>query len=155
MKKALVLVLMMFICAGGCRVLSERDAQEVKDTILRYNKLLSEGYAHLDMTPLREVATEEQAQKAYQHMAALGEAGVRMESNLIDIKFLEIKFPKKNLSEVITKEKWNYSHIKIGTKMPGQTVVRGVNYKLSYELVRRNEKWLVLSVSVLAGAAPE
>jgi hypothetical protein len=155
MKKALVLVLMMFVCAGGCRVLSERDTQEVKDTILRYNKLLSEGYAHMDMSPLREVATEEQAQKVYQHMAALGEAGVRMESQVVNIVFLEIKFPKKNLSKVITKEKWNYSHIKIGTAMPGQTVVRGVVYKLSYELVRKNEKWLVSSVSVLAGDSTE
>ncbi len=44
--------------------------------------------------------------------------------------------PKKDLAGVRTREKWNYSHINIDSKMPSQTVVQGLIYTLSYELVR-------------------
>jgi hypothetical protein len=82
-------------------------------------------------------------------MAALGEAKIRMESQLVGIEFLDIQFPGKDLAKVKTREKWNYTHMNINTKMPAQTVVRGLTYKLSYDLIRKNGKWLVSSVSVL------
>ena len=136
-------------------MLEHRDTQEVKDTILRYNKLLTGGYSKMNMTPLREVATLEQSIRVYDHMAALGEAGIRMESQLVDIKFLDIQFPKKDFAKVKTSERWNYSHIRIDSEMPGQNFVKGLIYKLSYELVRKDEKWLVSSVTVLGEDMPE
>jgi hypothetical protein len=72
-----------------------------------------------------------------------------MESELVDIEFLDIQVAGPGSAKVMTREKWNYTHVNIDTKMPGQTVVEGVIYNLSYELVRKDEKWLVSSVSVL------
>ena len=155
MKKTILIILLTVIYVVGCRAGTEKDTRAVKDTILRYNQLLAEGYARMNMTPLREVATEEHAQKVYHHMAALGEAKIKMESQLIDIEFLDIQYPKKDLVRVKTKEKWNYTHINIGTKMPAQTVVQGLIYKLSYELVRKDGRWVVSSISVLEENKPE
>src|SRR4030042_2381746 len=151
MKKVLLVILLMGICICGCRAGTEKDTVAVKDTILKYNQLLSEGYAKMNMTPLREVATDEHALKVYHHMAALGEAKIRMESQLVNIEFLDIQFPQKYSAKVKTKEKWDYTHVNIGTKMPATTVVQGLLYKLSYELIKKNGKWLVSSVSVLEG----
>jgi len=154
MKKTILIILLMVIWIGSCSIDTEKDTRQVKDTILRYNHLLSEGYARMNMTPLQEVATEEHALKVYHHMAALGEAKVRMESQLVGIEFLDIKFPKKDLVRVRTKEKWNYTHINIGSKMPGQTVVQGLPYRLSYGLVKKDGRWFVSSISVLEENKP-
>jgi hypothetical protein len=138
----------------GCHFGTDKDIRAVKDTILRYNQLLAEGYAKMNMTPLREVATEEHALKVYYHMAALGEAKIRMESHLVGIEFLDIQFPKKDSARVKTREKWNYTHVHINTKMPAQTVVQGLIYNLSYDLIKKDGRWLVSSVSVLEEKKP-
>jgi hypothetical protein len=153
MKKVFV-ALLIIVWIGGCHAVTDKDILDVKDTILRYNQLLSEGYAKMNMTPLKEVATEEHAQKVYYHMAALGEAKIRMESKLVNIEFSDIQFPKKDLAKVKTNEKWDYTHVNIGTKMPAQKVVKGLIYRLSYELVKTDGRWLVSSVSVLEENKP-
>lgn len=149
MKKTLVVVLLMVIWIGACSSDAKKDAVEVTHTILRYNQLLAQGYAKMDMTPLQEVATEEQARKLCRHMSALGVSRIRMESELVDIDFLDTQFPARDLAQVKTREKWDYVHVKTDEKMPSQTVVEGLIYKLSYELVRKDDRWFVSSVSVL------
>jgi hypothetical protein len=154
MKKATLVILLTVIWIGGCHFGREKDTRVVKDTILRYNQLLAEGYAKMNMTPLQEVATAEQATRVYYHMAALREAKIRMESQLVDIEFLDIQFPKKDSAKVKTREKWNYTHININSKMPAQTVVQGLIYNLSYDLIKKDGKWFVSSVSVLEEKKP-
>jgi hypothetical protein len=106
------------------------------------------------MIRLQDVATEEQALKAYNHMSALGEAKIRMESKLINIEFLDIQLCGEKMAEVKTMEKWNYTHVNTDTQMPRQTV-QGLIYNLSYELVKKDGKWLVSSVSVSGEDKPE
>ena len=156
MKRSTIIILIAIMSIVGCRFSTEKDTRAVKETILRYNQLLSEGYARMNMTPLQEVATLDQATKVYHHMAALGEAKIRMESRLVGIEFLDIQFPGKDLARVRTRERWNYTHVNIGTKMPAQSVVQGLIYNLSYELIKKEGKWLVSSVSILEEpGAPE
>lgn len=50
---------------------SDSEAQ-VKNVIRRYNEFLIYGYKNLNMNPLHEVAAPEVAEKAYYHMAAIG-----------------------------------------------------------------------------------
>jgi hypothetical protein len=104
----------------------------------------------MDMTRLQQVATEAQAIKAYNHMAALGEAKIRMQASLEDIEFKNIELSDKDKAIVRTREAWNYVHESTDTQMPRQTVVEGLIYELAYDLVRRDGRWLVSSVSVLA-----
>jgi hypothetical protein len=139
----------MLVWIGACSIDAGKDTRAAKDTILRYNQLLAEGYAKMDMTLLQKVATQEQAKKVYTHMAALGEAKIRMESELVDIDFLDVQLPKENVAQVKTKETWNYTHVNIDTKMPGQTIVEGLVYTISYELVMQDGQWFVSIVTVL------
>ena len=127
----------------------EKDRITVQHTILRYTQLLAQGYANMNMTNLQEVATEEQALKAYRHMSALGDAKIRMESHLEDIEFVDIQLPKEGSARVRTRERWNYVHVKTGAQIPAETGVQGLVYNLSYELARNDGRWLVSSISVL------
>ena len=137
------------MCVAACGLDTRKETQAVKDAILNYNRLLAEGYAKMDMTLLQGVATQGQAKKVYQHMAALGEANIRMESRLVDIDFLDVQLPEKNVAIAKTKETWNYAHVNIDTRMPSQTVVEGLIYTLSYELVMEHGRRFVSSVKVL------
>lgn len=150
MKRRILYILLIGVWVGGCGAdRTKVDALAVQNVIQRYNQLLRDGYSRMDMTPLQQVATEAQAAKVYHHMSALGSSKIRMESELADIQFLDIEFLERNKARVMTRERWNYTHMNIDTKIPGQTVVEGLVYDLSYELVRRDKEWLVSSVSVL------
>jgi hypothetical protein len=156
MKKTLVVILFTLIWIGGCGNRTDKDTVAVTHTILRYNQLLAKGYAEMNMTPLQQVATEQQARKVYNHMSALGEAKIRMESELVDIEFLDTQLlDKGGAAKVKTREKWNYTHVSTDEKMPSQKVVQGLIYTLSYDLVRKDDRWLVSSVSVLEESKPK
>lgn len=123
----------------------------VQLAILQYTQLLADGYAQMNMTPLLTVATEEQALKVYRHMSALGDAKTRMESRLDDIEFLVVQLAGENRATSRTLEKWSYIHLYRGTggDIPSGTMVEGMTYTLSYELVKQAGRWLVSSVTVL------
>jgi len=135
---ALIAVVLIFSCSSG-------DKQLVRNTIIRYNELLSRGYAEMNMTGLRELATENQIEKVYIHMAALGEGKVKMISELKNIDIEDISFPSKDAAMVLTKETWNYTHVNIDTNKVDKKV-EGIVYKLSYDLVKSNGRWVVANV---------
>jgi hypothetical protein len=52
-EKTIPFILLTVICVGSCWIIAEKDTRQVKDTILRYNYILAERYAGINMTPLR------------------------------------------------------------------------------------------------------
>lgn len=131
---------------GGCATPDADPARgTVKGTVMRYNQLLASCYQALDMNPMQEVATAEQAEKLYHHMAALGEGQVRMKSALQEIAFESVEFPAPDRCRVRTRELWDFSHEEIGS---GKTVMRERNfaYRLDYELRKEDRQWIVTSV---------
>lgn len=149
MKKTLIVALLVVTYCVGCGGDNEKEILAVQHAVLQYTQLLAQGYATMNMTRIQGVATEEQALKVYNHMSALGEAKIRMESRLVDVEFLDIQVAESGSAKVKTREEWNYTHVNTGTEMPVQSSVKGLIYMLSYELVRSNGKWLVSSVSTL------
>ena len=148
-KQKTVCPWLMVVLLAGCGPCAGDDVKAARDTVLKYNQLLAEGYAKMDMTLLQKVATQEQAEKVYTHMAALGEAKIRMESQLVDIHFFDVRWPEENVAQVKTRETWNYTHVNIDAKMPRQTTVTGLVYTLSYVLLLQHGQWFVSSVTVL------
>lgn len=139
-KLSLYLCLILVLLAG-----CNQEKGRIKDTVIKYNTLLADGYKNLNMTPLLQVATEEQSLKAYYHMAALGEARIKMDAKLRSINFLDIKSLSQK-SEVRTEEMWDYTHINIDT---GQSVFhRTISYRIRYLLIKRSERWFVSDVTV-------
>ena len=148
MKKTLSLALLIFFGVYGCRISPDTNAQAVKDTVLRYNQLLAEAYATMNMNPLQEVATADQAAKEYRHMAALGEAKIRMESTLKSIEFTGITFPGRDEASAMTRETWDYTHIDTRTRVP-VNVQTNVSYTLKYALKKENARWHVVSIETV------
>ena len=121
------------------------QVEQIKRSVERYNQLLIEGYKNLNMNPLQEVATPEQATKAYHHMAAFGEADIKIISELKKIEFLVVKLTGSDKAVVKTREVWDFKHVDIKTstkKMEEKDFI----YRITYELEKNNNKWLVSSV---------
>lgn len=122
------------------------ETQRIKNTILLYNALLAEGYRNLNMNPVQEVATVEQAEKLYHHMAALGEADIRMLSQLKNIEFNKIEFKKPDEAVVKTTEVWDFIHVDIKS---GEEIYEEKDfvYYITFELQKKGERWMIVKVT--------
>jgi len=132
----------------SCRQETPRpvDPEILKQTVIRYNQRLSEGYRTLNMNGLLDVATKERTAKAYYHMAALGEERKRMEAKPRSISFVEIKHVAPDRAEVQTREEWDYRHIDIDSN---EVVFQGaITYTLLYTLIRQGDHWLVSDIEI-------
>jgi len=142
MKRLLAFTAVFFLLQG-C---SGTEKEAVKNTVVRYNHLLAEGYRSLNMTPLIQVATQKRATKAYYHMAAMGEARLRMDAYLRSITFAEIRILPQNRSEVRTEEIWDYSCLDIDS---GKSLFDNtVTYNLRYVLEKQADRWLVEDITI-------
>lgn len=154
MLAAVALMLVSAGCAG--RTTPSQDG-EVRATVVRYNRLLAEGYRLMDMSALREVATEFQAETEYIHMSAVGEGGVRLLPQLISEEFVDISV-EGTAAVVVTRETWDYMH----ESHPGRVVLlvqRELVYDLAWDLVQAEDgAWYVSdirSVSATSTGEPE
>lgn len=119
--------------------------QLVKKIVERYTFLVAEGYKNLDMNPLQEVATKTEAEKAYIHMAAIGEGTSRLISNMKKINFEFVQFPTESKAVVRTKEIWDFSHFDIKSgKKTGE--VLDFPYDVTYTLEKKDGRWLIADI---------
>lgn len=147
MRKLLIIALVL-LSLGGCA--EAQNKKQIEEAVRQYTTLLADGYRHLNMNPLAQAATEERATKAFYHMAALGEARIKMDARLRAIKFLEIKTGEtldgEKQAQVRTEEKWDYTYVNIDTAKP--VFDNSVDYELTYTLIKKPDKWLVADIAV-------
>jgi hypothetical protein len=122
------------------------SAEESHKMIVRYNQLLSEGYKTTNMTKLQEVASKELAEKAYYHMAAIGEGKSRMVSELKKIDFKETDCANPAKCRVVTKEWWDFAYADIQTGKRSNEVKDYV-YDVQYLLEKREGRWLITEIT--------
>lgn len=139
--------ILLVLCVTNC-VSNSADIEKIKQTITRYDALLTEGFVKLDIAPLKEVVTENHMDRLGNRLSTLKTAKRRMDSKLKNIEFLEFAFPDKQSASVKTRETWDVRHINTQT---GKTVkeIKGLCYVLSYRLLKKNGKWLVEAVDVI------
>jgi hypothetical protein len=102
----------------------------------------------MDMSRMREVATDLQAQDEYVHMSALGEAGVRLLAELQDFRLEKVSL-EATRAVAETREVWDYTHVSVksGIVLRRET---GVVYLLAWDLVpAANGNWLVSDARVI------
>jgi len=121
-------------------------AEESHNLIKRYNQLLSEGYKTTNMTKLQEVATQELAEKAYYHMAAIGEGKSRMVSELKKIEFKETDCSKPANCRVVTRETWDFGYADIQTGQKSNEV-KDYIYDVQYLLENRQGRWIITGIT--------
>ena len=134
----------------GCLKESGKEERAVKETIMKYNVLVSEGYRKLSMNPLQEVTTKDVASKLYFHMAALSEGKLQLNSTLKDIAYVKIEFPRQDEAAVETREKWDFSQIRMNT---GTTYAEEKDfiYEMGYLLKKENDRWIIQNVNTISG----
>jgi len=121
-------------------------AEESHRLIVRYNQLLSEGYKTTNMTKLQEVTTPELAEKAYYHMAAIGEGKSRMVSELKQLDFIETDCAKPSKCRVVTKERWDFGYADILTGNRSSEV-KDYIYDVQYLLENRQGRWMITEIT--------
>lgn len=152
LTRYLVLLPILALCACTAAAPVSDNEKNVKSAIMRYNQLLAEGYRAMNMNPLQEVTTPEQATRLYHHMAALGEGQLRMDSALKGMIFAKIDYPRPDEATVQTRESWDFTHISITTGRK-YAEERGFIYEMSYHLKQDGGRWIITGVDTLSGAS--
>lgn len=162
MKSIAFILLILIVAIAGCKEnasynkpvepaptktsSSSTAAEESHNLIVRYNQLLSEGYKTTNMTKLQEVATPELAEKAYYHMAAIGEGKSRMISELKKIDFKETDCSKPAICRVVTREWWDFGYADILTGQKSNKV-KDYIYDVQYLLENRQGRWMITDIT--------
>ena len=102
----------------------------------------------MNMDPLREVATTDQAAKEYRHMAALREALIRMKSSLKHIEFSQATFTDRDEASMVTRETWDYTHVNTRTGA-AMNVQQNVRFTQGVRLFNLKEGDKLVSAAVL------
>lgn len=130
----------------------ERERDEIERLIRRYNELLALGYREMDMSGMREVATQLQAEDEYIFMSSMAEGGVRLEATLQDLEFLVVDIEESS-AQVETRETWDYLHY---NRNDGSQVLRqdDLIYHLAWDLEKQTDGgWLVSDVRAISSTS--
>ncbi len=161
MKHMLFIALFLIAAISGCKEPAPNRAAESTrpqtpaatgvseqshKLIERYNQLLVDGYKTLNMTKLQEVATRELAEKAYYHMAAIGEGKSRLVSDLKKINFVETDCSNQLKCRVVTREWWDFAYADVLTGKRFNEVKDYV-YDVQYLLENRDGRWLITEIN--------
>jgi hypothetical protein len=149
--RRLALALALALLVGGCTPMSA-DEQAIRATITRYNTLLADGYRALNMSAMREVADQVQAETEYIHMSSLAEGGIRLDSQLKKMEFLRVSVEATS-AQAETRETWDYRQYSRAT---GALVLeqKGLVYHLAWDLSKRaDDRWLVTDVRAISATA--
>ncbi|MEI6208004.1 MAG: hypothetical protein WCP20_14575 [Desulfuromonadales bacterium] len=161
MKPSLCICLLLLATLPGCKDSTSSKAgappqaqssatsavaETAHSLIAKYNSLLSEGYKTTDMTKLQEMATPELSEKAYYHMAAIGEGKSRMVSELKKLDFVETDCSKPAMCRVVTKEVWDFAYADILTGARSNEV-KDYIYDVQYVLENRQRRWIITEIT--------
>jgi hypothetical protein len=158
MKLTTLIVLFLLTALSGCQESTSNkqgssgkqvssDPAKLSHTLIeRYNSLLSEGYKTTNMTKLQEVTTPELAEKAYYHMAAIGEGKSRMVSELKKIDFVVTDCNTPAKCRVVTKEIWDFAYADIVTGARSKEV-KDYIYDVQYLLENRQGRWVITEIT--------
>lgn len=146
----------LIVCAlavAGCSSAPAPTAEsEVEATVVRYDKLLAEGYRTLDMSRLKEVSEQLQAEDEYVHMSALAEGGVRLLPVLKERDFLKVSVEGTSAT-VETRERWDYTHEDRSTRQI-ILVQKDLIYEMAWDLNRYPDgRWYVSDVRAMSATA--
>jgi hypothetical protein len=145
-----VAMTMAALLVAGCSPLASMPADEleVRAVIQMYDELLANGYRSLNMNPMREVASQLQAESEYIHMSSLAEGGVRLDPVLREMEFLRVSVEATS-AQAETRETWDYRHYSRST---GALVLeqKGLIYHLAWDLSKEpSGTWLVTDVRAI------
>lgn len=147
-RTAAVAIALVAAALVGCSAAPAPSAKErVTGTIIRYDRLLAEGYRSMDMSRIRQVANELQSEDEYIHMSSLGEGGVRLLPYLKHFEFLSVNVDG-SAAHAQTRETWDFRHESVATHKV-VLVQKDLIYDVAWDLARQPDgRWLVTDARV-------
>jgi hypothetical protein len=146
--QTLFILLILFTGLSGCASEKENNAELIRETVMRYVRLLEEGFSKRDISVFKGVVSDSQVMVLEHRMNSLTKAGRVMESRLKDIKFLDIGLRADTIADVKTLETWDVRHLDAesgGVKKELNDFV----YEVEYRLMQKGDKWLVIKAKAL------
>ena len=126
----------------ACGSFFDKDQMEIKRIIRWYDDALVKVYSQLNVKPLDGLASEREMTRVNMMLAKFYREKKIMESELVDLTFLNISLENINKAEVETKEKWRYRYLRKGTNF----VIKpwtDVEYKMNYKMVKSKGLWII------------
>ncbi len=117
----------------------------IKDTVVLYNKILSDIYAsggvpaRLNDFP----ASKQLRHELFRDIGFLRGMDLIMVYDMADIVFMEIKMPSPTVAEAITFEEWNYLYQRSPSREVARSI-RGLGQGFKYLLVKQGKGWIIV-----------
>ncbi len=129
-----------------------REEEAVKRSVVLYNRGLIEAYRSQSFDLLKEVAVEREVEKVGAVVGAYLEGGEVMESRIISLRFDGVEV-RDGRATVRTSEEWSYRWLDYRTGREVEPLKR-IYYRMRYDLVKRDGRWLVEKVKVVSEEFP-
>lgn len=143
-KFSIIFFLFIAFCFSGCvNNTTNIEDKSIKNTIVKFNYGLISAYYNLDPTSLRDVAGKEEMDKIGVIVSSFLEGNKVMESELIEIEFMEFIRQDDGFVIVETSEDWKYRWIEVGANQQAPDFEE-INYRIFYKMSKKDDKWIVI-----------
>lgn len=145
-----ILLLILHGCENKTeKVMTIEEKDTVKIAIVKYNVALIKAYRHVNIKALNGIASSRQISKVNAIIYGMYGDGIYMESDLVDIEYVEFIKKDEESLDVRTREEWRWRHVDIKTREEVKPWVK-VEQKITYHMIRDNKKrWIVDSLEVM------
>lgn len=138
---------MLLPLVSACKKEAGPEEEEaIKVVIVKYDMALIETYRSLDVKALLKLASVREVSKNEALLVDLAKKKVYMESELLDIRFVEFKWKSRKEADVRVSERWRWRQVNIETGKEVRPWVEE-DYKLVYHMTKDNKMgWIVDSL---------
>ncbi len=143
---AFFILTVAFVLSSCTWLENAKETAVIKDTVLRYNKMLIEAAKTGDVGPLKGILVQKESEKLYFWIASWHDSQVYMDGKIVNIHFNNITL-SGNTAEVITSEDWIYEYRNLET---GQSVqpASEIHYDMEYHLLKKDKTWIINEIKV-------
>lgn len=132
-------------CTKGGDATLDPETLAIHQAVTDYNDALVRAFATLDLGELESVATTEQVTEETFTLMQLQSENALMNAKLVSIEFGEVVVYAEDDVSITTHETWDYDYVSLESSETIRSD-HGVKYDLRYDLVLKDEVWLVYAV---------
>ncbi|WP_457641249.1 hypothetical protein [Persephonella sp.] len=153
--KLVIIAALVYVTVSGAIDSSSSDTDKIKKVIKMYNHVVIHESKNRNLPDIltfknmmKDLTTDRIAEKLYIWIQSWHENNLYMDAYLEKMEFNKINITE-NSAEVFTDEKWRYKYIdvSIGKVVYPETEV---NYKVKYDLIKKDNKWIIKRIKVLS-----
>jgi hypothetical protein len=143
---ALFFLSVALVLSSCTRGENSKETAGIKDTVIRYNKMLLSAAKTGDVEPLKDVLIQKEREKLAHWVASWHDSNVYMDGKIENIEFKNITL-SGNTATVTTSEDWIYEYKNLET---GQPVLPAshIYYEMEYIVLKKDRAWIITETKV-------